>query len=95
MFDLSGVDFLSPAGQRKAEQTTKQQAIQEGKTTSKAKQTIAPGSWPQRPLAFSSEVFAFTSAEVFGFPSAEVLALSSADAFGFSSAEVLGFSFEV
>ena len=59
-----------PAGQRQAEQTTKQQAIQEGKVTSKAKQKLAPGSWPERLLGFSSEVFAFNSAEVFGFPSA-------------------------
>ena len=95
MFDLLGGRFLSPAGQRKAEQPTKQQAIQEGKATSKAKHKLAPGCLPERLLGFSSEVFAFNSAEVFGFPSAEVLAFSSADAFGFSSAEVLGFSSEV
>ena len=87
--------FLSPAGQRKAEQKTKQQAIQEGKTTSNAKHKLAPGSWPERLLGFSSEVFAFNSAEVFGFTSAEEFAFHSADAFGFSSAEVLGFSSEV
>ena len=37
-FRPSGGRFFSPAGQRKAEQITKQQAIKEGKTTSKATQ---------------------------------------------------------
>ena len=84
--------IYQPCGAAKSRAKTKQQAIQEGKTTSTAKQQLAPGSWSERLLGFSSEVFAFSSAEVFGFTSAEVLALSSADAFGFSSAGVLGFS---